>query len=519
MHNVSWQSHHPSDDNGWPAAPDDSDELERGQRQRSVRSQQSKQRPQPPRPALPKRSTAPGPPLKGNALLRARLLRLLVVAVVLVLLLVLVLGVMVPEWRASSTRNAALARSRAALRRAGILVDELPSDVYTNETALQHLVAFYSTEGSDSVDATPADTTNSAEQQQLLVVHVAHGLSNRVRAFASALVVAHHFHLALRVIWLPDHHCQATFTELFTLPNTSDTSISHTVMDTWHRFQPHHLCSTHHCSTAATHLSPSRYTAYHYITPANQAADYHPPIYPPPTASHGVYVHASSRLNHTAVHSDRDVWPGMVALRPAVEVSELVAAFEKMYGGGGSGGGGGGGGGRMGSGVVGLHVRMLEAEQEIAGLQSDEYSASAWAALAAARRLSSVDYFQQLVSTTLETAPDTTFYIATDSATAIEQLRRQFGSHVFLTIRDALPTAAACDGHDRGVACMRVALADQLLLARCRTIYGSVWSSYSEVAGLWRMSQVVYPEGAVQQVKAAGAMVAAAAHNVSDGVG
>ena len=60
---------------------------------------------------------------------------------------------------------------------------------------------------------------------------------------------------------------------------------------------------------------------------------------------------------------------------------------------------------------------------------------------------------------------------------------------------------ARCDGGQRGVECVQLALADQLLLARCGWIHGSVWSSFSEVAGMWRMSPVLYPPGAQQMAR------------------
>ena len=494
MHHAQWQYQQQSGSESSPSLLQHSvDEIESGQRLRVPRSKQQRQRRtvRAVQPAVTRQ-------LRSHTLLRSRLLRLLLVALGAVLLLLFFLVVVFPAWRQSSAtdNSAGAAVSRAALRRVGILSEQLPDELYTDAAALQRLLTFYTADHNESVEGTAV-----AEMGGLLVVHVAHGLSNRVRTFASALLFAHHFHLALRLIWVPDHHCRATFTQLISLPNTTDsaqpTDASYSrVYPTWRRFRMDHLCEREECTVAARLLSDERFDIYRYIDTTGQALDYRPAVLVP-KAGRSVYVHASTRFNHSlgsrgSSGSMNHLWPALSALAPAEAVSALLAAFDRQYP------------AVQLDRALGLHIRQLQPVSEIAGLQQHEYTPAMWAGLAAARRLSGFDYFEQLVNTTVSADPEQLFYVAADSPAAVQQLQRQFGQHRFLSVRDvAPPSAAVCDGSERGVACVQLALADQLLLARCGWIHGSVWSSFSELAGMWRMAPVLYPPGAQQQVRAA----------------
>ena len=498
MHDAQQSQSQLSGDETWPARPSHAtttdEEVETGQRHRAVRAKQQHWTTQTAR-------SNPAPRQRRNKhQLRSRLLSVLLLVVLTAVLLLVFLMVFLPTRQSStllSERSITITRSRSALRRAGVLYDQLPRKLHTDAAALQRLLAFYADEGDDAEQGSAAGAA-AAHRQPLLVVQVAHGLSNRLRTFASALVFAHHFKLAFRLIWLPDHHCRATFTQLFVLPNASDPSsmppdASHSpVSTTWRRFRAEQLCESDECAIAAQHLSDEHFDLYRYIDAAGQASDERTPIVPP-SPGRSLFVHASTRLNHSLAVRDMELWTAMSVIQPAGVVTALLDAFSRRYP-----------TLRLDT-ALGLHIRQQQPAAELAGLQQNEYSPSAWAALAAARRLSDVAYFEQLVSTTLDQAPQLTFYVATDTPTAIAQLRQQFGEQRFVSVRDVAPTAAACDGRERAAECIQLALADQLLLSRCRSIHGSVWSTFSEMASLWRMAPVSYPPGAVQQVLAVAA--------------
>ena len=478
------------------------------------------------------------------------LLRVLVAALCVVLVLIALLASVLHTWRRTAVGLAAFDRAGAEaaavaldsshfsqafhdatvrrelrrLRHAGVLSDELSHELSSDAVTLQQLTAFWSSTEPDESELSD-DQQQQPPQSQLLVVHVAHGLSNRLRTFASALAFAHRYHLTFRLIWLPDHHCQASFTQLFALPMSESTStqhkeppspvhtLTHTLLHTWHRFRPTHLCSTPSCALPAQHLSASHFDSYHYIDAEGHDLGTPPILVPDP--SHSLYIHSSSRLNHSSVRVDKDLYQALRVLQPSDQVAALLSSFDHHYP-----------DVELGD-ALGLHIRQLQPQAELVDLQEHEYSSGQWTALTAARRLSTLEYFEQLVSATLESEPDTLFYVAVDSPAAIDELRRVFGEERFLSVRDVVASEASCDAHQRDVACARFALADQLLLSRCRAIHGSVMSSYSEVSGLWHQTPVHYPPGAEQLVikeaqeaeaREMEAAAAAAAHELSRAV-
>jgi hypothetical protein len=69
-----------------------------------------------------------------------------------------------------------------------------------------------------------------------------------------------------------------------------------------------------------------------------------------------------------------------------------------------------------------------------------------------------------------------TFFVSTDNTSTVSHLQEALGPHRVFFLR------ASCS--DRSLTCVRTALADLLLLSQTKSIIGSFWSSYSEVAQL-----------------------------------
>ena len=70
---------------------------------------------------------------------------------------------------------------------------------------------------------------------------------------------------------------------------------------------------------------------------------------------------------------------------------------------------------------------------------------------------------------------DTAFYLACDEEAICRTLHRAFPGHIVSAPRPACP--------DRSAPCLRAALRDMYALGSGRLILGSLWSSFSEVAG------------------------------------
>lgn len=107
--------------------------------------------------------------------------------------------------------------------------------------------------------------------------------------------------------------------------------------------------------------------------------------------------------------------------------------------------------------TIGLHIRRTDNRQAILH--------SPTAAFAAA------------IKAELATQPDTRFYLATDSPQEEQTLCRQFPDRIIVMTKQSLD-------RDNPEA-VRLAALDLWHLAQCERIYGSYWSSFSEVAADW----------------------------------
>ena len=142
--------------------------------------------------------------------------------------------------------------------------------------------------------------------------------------------------------------------------------------------------------------------------------------------------------------------------------------------------------------LIGVHIRHRPPGGEIAELKADEYPPAGWAALEHARLKSSVEVYSTALQAAIYSNLQQRFYVASDSADIITQLQEKFGT-------ERITYFAKDECTDRSVSCTQQALVDQLMLAQTSRLIGSVWSSFSETAALWRLRPIDYPA----EVKAA----------------
>jgi hypothetical protein len=104
--------------------------------------------------------------------------------------------------------------------------------------------------------------------------------------------------------------------------------------------------------------------------------------------------------------------------------------------------------------LIGLHIR-----------RGDNANSSAY---------SPVDLFVNTIKAELEEDPDTRFFLASDSSVVEQELIRSFGKERILHRQKVLNRGAKNGIIDAWI--------DLLLLSRCKKIYGSFYSSFSEIA-------------------------------------
>lgn len=365
------------------------------------------------------------------------------------------------------------------LRRVGLLVDQLPkaTDLHEHVHYLMRLVCFWTTDS----------------EQPPLVVHVQHGLSNRLRALASAASVAAAVGMPLKVIWLSDHHCAARFSDLFRvrseLSEASLLGLNHSSLSSVAQLRSQDVWESSASLPAVDLLSAGRFDQYNYMEPEMGAVKNQPIEVSSGRERRSVYIKTAYRLSHTAGLSDVNLNQALSSLILSESVVALLSTLlQRPF--------------RADGSVVpievgsvrapvldsaiGVHIRHQPPREEVVGLRANEYPSAAWAALVAARELSSADvYIRAMRQAAAE--PLKHFYVSSDDTAIIAEMKATFGTDHILHLDTN-------DCHDRSTRCTQLALADQLLLAQTSRLLGSVWSSYSEVAALWRLRPIRYPQ-------------------------
>ena len=369
--------------------------------------------------------------------------------------------------------------AQIALRRLGFQVDQLDSALYHDSKYLMRLLTFYYTDS----------------EMPSLVIDVQNGLSNRLRALASAAAVAAELQLALKVIWLPDHHCQAKFSDLFRIAYEVNASLpreASAVQRTLHALRAHLVWEDTEWSPMAHLLTDERFDLYDYME--QQPGDIKDAPIVAPKAERSLYVKSAYRLNSDTGYDDERLSQALGSLllaEPLLErlnLSHLLAtgpvtatrAQESL---------------QSYTQLIGLHVRHQAPSKELQTLRTSEYMHSAWLAMAEARNLTTLSAYSFLLKAALKSHPSQRFYVTTDTPSVVDDMRRRYGD-------SAVVTLAGEPCLDRSVGCVQRALADQLLLGSTQRVFGSVWSSFSEVAGLWRRTPVDYPPDVQQRVDA-----------------
>ena len=363
------------------------------------------------------------------------------------------------------------------LRRVGLLIDRLPkaADAHEHVHYLMRLMCFWTTDS----------------EQRPLVVHVQHGLSNRLRALASAASVAAAVGMPLKVIWLTDHHCAARFSDLFRVRGELSEAVSLDFTDTGlisvAQLRSQDVWESSTDPPAIDLLSADRFDLYNYMEPEDGAVKDQPIEVKDGRERRSVYVKSAYRLSHREGMLDRNLNRALSSLVLSEPVVELLSPLLQSVGGGGA--------------IVpiaagslqapqletaiGVHIRHQPPKTEVAGLRTNEYPAAAWAALETARQLSAAEVYVNAMQTAASHSQQR-FYVSSDDAAVIAQVEGAMGSDRIMHL-----TSTSC--LDRTTKCTQQALADQLLLGQTSRLLGSVWSSYSEVAALWRLRPISYP--------------------------
>ena len=322
-----------------------------------------------------------------------------------------------------------------------------------------------------------AHVASKASERKLLVVHAYHGLSNRLRAVASAAALAEVSDRQLVVVWEPDVHVSARLHELFDVPKRlfvldafeeallggADTDAGNTV-------------------ERGHNNAVGEWLRYNYMVEGgkNERLEDQVPKH--------IYVRSAFTLVSRTLVRWQAIDAALRDLRPIKEVRDAVARYEADFG-------------AVAGDLVGVHVRM-EANQsrDVPGIRSlGIHHAAGLAAMGDASMWRVRCHYRAFIpklQSYVARHPSTRFLVATDSPEAIAAISDALGAErVLHTDMHEHVRCAGAEG--RLLACQRFALTELHLLSKCRHLYVSKWSSYSEIAA--RLADLNSITGAVEQ--------------------
>lgn len=257
------------------------------------------------------------------------------------------------------------------------------------------------------------------------IIHAQFGLTNRLRALASAYVFAQKSQRELILVWEPDLHCDCVFGDLFHLP---DFEVKDT-LDT-----PLEGFAIYNCME----------------TEGND-----PLPFVENQSSKDIYVKTYNPVQSSL--SDRKAEDHFLkALKPADEVSILINQISGI------------------SSKIGIHLRQQGRKDGVAwespgGQWTDESQRE----LDFARAMGHEAYFISEIEEILKDQPDAKFFVAADKVHVAKGLEERFPNKVVYLNREL---------NDRSLESIRYGLTDLLLLSRCESILGTYFSSFSEMA-------------------------------------
>lgn len=315
----------------------------------------------------------------------------------------------------------------------GKLLDTVSIDAATNEKIIEKSI-----KNRDYVNKT----------QKKLYIQVQNGLGNRLRALASAYIIAKECNRQLIVIWLPDEHCEAKFTDIF---------VKNYLFDNVKIIES----KLKQIENSFLNIITDIYEKLYYEI---EEADYficEKLVYKNTNkiindaVPNDLYIISACTLNnpHTDWYKECDF------LRKLELVSELKArvdALSAQY---------------NIVDAIGVHIRMGQPGQvyEDTSLYAPEKQESAkkW------RAISNLDVFKNEIDKIIEKNPMQKFYLCADNESVYQEIENKKYSNIYFTKREK---------YDRSVEQIKSAAVDMYLLSRTKYMLGSNWSSYTEVA-------------------------------------
>lgn len=287
---------------------------------------------------------------------------------------------------------------------------------------------------------------DSLPTPRVLVCHCMHGLGNRLRALGSCMSYAKESNRELIVVWAPDSHIEAKFSDMYKSPLV--------VLEKMPVEWPFH-------EVEKWDAVWGQFKFHNYMEMEGNGAIKGAKILDFPNKHmyyKGAYIMEPENTELTNWDKDN---AQLRTLEPIDDVRNMLKQLELK--------------GLGSKDVIGLHVRNRTLEKDIKNVDFiKEYGSEATKTMDMWRHKSGVHNFVKEMNRIIKEKPNVKFFVATDTYEVIGELERIFGAERILSFK------RSCD--ERDGSCVKFAIADLYALAKCKTLYGSNWSSFTEVA-------------------------------------
>lgn len=265
-----------------------------------------------------------------------------------------------------------------------------------------------------------------------IILRVYNGLGNRLRAMASAKVIADCTGRSLIIIWKKDEHCNCNFEDIFDLSSCLLYNITDDFNETLLQFG---------------------FDIYDY----EQESDLERII--KTESCLDIYIRSACVLTHKDVTWSSICEALYVLFKPVREIQETIECFQKTFS-------------VPVESMIGIHIRM--GQEGYSFEDTSRWSENSKNSLTKWRNKSHYLHFQTEMEGLLQSNPSVVFYVAADNQFIYDHFEKVFGNTKIVFLKRNM--------YDRSLEQVKTAVIDLHFLSRCKVFYASNWSSFSEIA-------------------------------------
>jgi len=280
---------------------------------------------------------------------------------------------------------------------------------------------------------------------KIFAVEPQYGAGNRLRAYASAAVLAREMGRALVVVWKPDMHAQYRLSELFTNVQGMLVEDGSNVIQ-------------------KLKSSKSGVTVYDYMTALEKGAI----VY---NTNKHIYVRSAFVINGATAVNNSLLDAEIQQLHPVGLIEHLLNEKVRHF---------------ATKPVIGAHIRALsDLRKDVPGFKEPaNITGTGLSKTLEYRRKCHVEYFIPHLQNALRNDPSAVIYVTSDSYESVIKLVHEFGENkVFYSaeVYNAECLSSPDSNKQRHALCTQLAMVDFIFLSRAKLLFTSEWSSASEL--------------------------------------